>query len=369
MRPWRARLLLALFATLLTLVAGELGLRFLGIDAPSRQTGILPHPLWHHWHRANHEFNYHVVAEGVTQRVHFNEHGMRQTQPASLRKQDGVLRVAVLGDSFVEAMQADEKDGVCRCLEGLLCEYTPCEVLNFGCSGFSSSLEYVQLRDWVLRFEPDLVVCLHHFSDITEDWRFAAQAEWKGDELVRVRPSSSGWGRRWRGMLELSQTYRVAAAAFDRPRRHRPPSPAASLQDSFDAIVHEPYTQEDVAAWDYSLSHVARMARLLKGNGVPFLLVIIPIGPQVEPVDAVFAERIGYRYLADGQRLEHTGYQQRLTTFCHQQGIECLDLLDVFRAANPDGRPLLYLQHDQHWTAAGHEAAALAIADRVRRTR
>jgi hypothetical protein len=299
--------------------------------------------------------------------VRFNEHGMRDSRAISIKKPAGVQRIAVLGDSFVEALQVEEEEGVCRRLEAIVDASTPCEVLNFGCSGFSSSLEYLQLREWVMTFEPDVVICLHHFSDFTEDWRFRPLAQREGAELAAIPASSSGWSRSVRGVLEISQAYRLGASAVDQQRRHRAPEPNASLRESFDAIVNQPYLKADQDAWTYSLQHVARMAELVRAKGARFLIVVIPIGPQVEPVDAAFAERVGYRYLGGGQRLEHTGYQQIVTDACDAPGNPCLDLLDSFRHANPDGVPKFYLPHDQHWTPAGHELAARMIAGRLRK--
>jgi hypothetical protein len=172
--------------------------------------------------------------------------------------------------------------------------------------------------------------------------------------------------KRLRGVLELSQVYRLGSAALDRAARHRPPRSDASLKESFDAIVHQTYTDDDHEAWSYSLRHVAEMARLCEARSVPFLVAVIPIGAQVEPVEAAFAKQVGYRYLAEGKLLEHTGYQELVASTLERTGQPCLDLLEAFRQANPGGKQLLYLPRDQHWTATGHDVAARAIASRLR---
>jgi hypothetical protein len=327
---------------------------------PTGDTGIQPHPVWHHWHRTDHEFVYHVAAEGYQQRVRFNAHGQRDSRPLTPEKPPGVRRVAVLGDSFAEALQVEEEAGICRQLEVRLSQAAPTQVLNFGCSGFSSCLEYLLLREWALAWDPDLVICLHHFSDICEDWRFRQRAVFSGEELVAVPAAGEGWSRRIRRGLEWSYVWRLAARAW---QRHAARSSAgASLQDSYDAIVNDPYTAADRLALAYSLGYLERMDRLLRQRGIGFVVVLVPLGPQVEPVPAEFARQLGLRYLAGGQRLEHQGYQREVAAWCSERGIAWLDLLPGFREANPNGQPWLFLPRDQHWTAAGHALAARLVA-------
>jgi hypothetical protein len=369
-RPLVKRAGLLAVTLLVSLLLSEAAVRVVGLDAPPRETGIVPHPLWHHWHRPNYAFTYHVAAEGTSQLVHFNEHGMRESRAITVCKPQGVYRIAVLGDSFVEALQVPEEHGTCRRLEAYLGDQVrgTVEVLNFGCSGFSSSLELILLRRWVLNFEPDLVICVHHFSDMTEDWRLRSHGQWEAGELQAIPATSRGRGRQVRQVLELSQLFRLGVHTVDRCRRHRAPDLTASLQDSFDAIVHDPYTPADEEAWSYSLAAITQMHASLTRAGIPFLLVLVPIGPQVEPVPREFAEQVGFQYLGGGRRLEHRGYQRRMLEFCAAQEIDGLDLLEAFqRGPACDGSPL-YLPFDQHWTGAGHDLAARTIAARVTRS-
>jgi hypothetical protein len=368
-RAFCFRLIATSAALLLALGCGEVAVRILGIGHPKNDLGVQPHALWHHWHRPGYAFDYHVVAEGYTEPIHFNRFGMRDSREVRIKKKPGVFRVAVLGDSFVEALQVGEAEGICRQLEGQLHERLgrPVEVLNFGCSGFSSTLELVLLRESVLRFSPDLVVCLHHFSDITEDWRVSPRARVEDGQVMAVPMSLAPGTQLIRDIFGSSQLYRLTRGVLDGARRHRTASPDNSLQETFDAIVHEPYTAKDEAAWAYSLNAVKDMAELARGNDIPFLVAIVPIGTQVEPAEAGYAKELGFAYLAGGERLECLAYQNKVTGFCAENDIDCLDLLEAFRAANPEGTPRFYLPRDQHWTAAGHELAAQCVAEALAR--
>lgn len=359
------RLALVLAALTLSLAVAEASVRVFGVDAPRVELGIVPHALWHHWHRVNHTFEFRVAAEDYSVPVHFNAHGMRDSRAIMLDKPPGTLRVAVVGDSFVEAMQVAEDEGVTRRLEAHLSAQLgrPVEVLNFGCSGFSTTLEAVLVREFVRTFAPDVVVCLHHFSDISEDWSFSRRARVESGRVVAVPASMTEAELALTRVPEFSQLYRLARACKRRPT---PVDPAASYKQSFDAVIHDPYTADDEEAWSYSLAALADMAADLRQDGIPFLVALVPIGTQVEPVDPDYAKRLGFAYLAGGKRLERCGYQGKVTGFCAAHGIDCLDLLPTFRAANPDGVPRLFLRRDLHWTAAGHDLAAQKIARHLR---
>jgi hypothetical protein len=357
------RLALVVAAFTLSLAFAELSVRTFGLDAPRADLGVVPHPRWHHWHRANHTFEFRVAAEGYSVPVHFNAHGMRDSRSITQDRSPGTLRIAVVGDSFAEAMQVAEDEGITRRLESHLTAELgrPVEVLNFGCSGFSTTLEQILVREFVRTFAPDMIVCLHHFSDVSEDWSFSRNAKVQSGHVAAVPASVSnlGLGR----VLDSSQLYRLARSCKRRPTSI---DPSASYKQTFDAVVHDPYTADDEEAWSYSLAALGDMAIKLKHDAIPFLVVLIPIGTQVEPVDPDYARRLGFAYLAGGKRLERCGYQGKVTDFCAARGIDCLDLLPSFRAANPDGVSRLYLPRDLHWTAAGHDLAAQAVAQRLK---
>jgi hypothetical protein len=366
MRRATTRRLTLLITTLaLSLGLGEASVRVFGIDAPPTDLGVVPHARWHHWHRADHPFEFRVVAEGYSVPVRFNAHGMRDSRPIGRDKPPGTLRIAVIGDSFVEAMQVAEDEGITRRLEAHLRVELgrPVEVLNFGCSGFSTTLEAVLVREFVRTFAPDMVVCLHHFSDVSEDWSFARHAQVERGKVVRVEPSVTEFELVLARMSRSSQLYRLARSCKRGPA---PANPAASYKQTFDAVVHDPYTADDEEAWAYSLAALSDMAADLRREGIPLLTVLIPIGTQVEPVDPDYAAQLGFAYLNGGKRLERCGYQRKVSGFCAANSIDCLDLLPAFRAANPDGVPRLYLPRDLHWTAAGHDLAAIQIAERLR---
>jgi hypothetical protein len=80
------------------------------------------------------------------------------------RKPPNTLRIAVLGDSFIEAVHVPYEQSVCAVLQQELaqhCSVAPgqqVEVLNFGMTAYSTAQELLTLREEVWRYAPDVVV-------------------------------------------------------------------------------------------------------------------------------------------------------------------------------------------------------------------
>ena len=101
--------------------------------------------------------------------VRINRAGFRDDDHV-LEKGDGVYRVAVIGDSFIEAIQVEKEERATELLgEALaLCQdprFGRVEVLNFGISGYGTGQELLVWRDVASRYSPDLVLLYIQLSD------------------------------------------------------------------------------------------------------------------------------------------------------------------------------------------------------------
>lgn len=104
--------------------------------------------------------NYNVTwrREGHS-RLRLNQFGMQDDQ-RNLEQKENTRRVAVLGDSFVEAMQVQRPANFCSRIEKQLnSKHTnQFEILNFGVQGYSTGMSLLQFQNKVKHFHPDLVV-------------------------------------------------------------------------------------------------------------------------------------------------------------------------------------------------------------------
>src|SRR4029453_16755332 len=112
--------------------------------------------------------------DGTQTRVNINRQGWNSTKPAySEAKMPGVLRIAVVGDSYVHGSFVDVGQGFPEVIERQLnAAGVAAEVLRFGMDGAPLSQYLHMLRREVGAFKPDLVVVLLIQNDFGERYRF-----------------------------------------------------------------------------------------------------------------------------------------------------------------------------------------------------
>ena len=96
--------------------------------------------------------------------------GLRDS-PHAVAKEAGIYRIALLGDSAVESLQVDLNQTFGKVLESLLNKKTAkhYEVINFGCSSYSTGQELRQYEQEVDKYQPDAIVLLYNRGDSVEN--------------------------------------------------------------------------------------------------------------------------------------------------------------------------------------------------------
>jgi len=168
---WQKKVLYVLVGTILLLVLlfsfGEIGLRILGHFSPTfRNTafrqydpelGISLIPNTHAFHHLG----------CFSGEVKVNGWGMRDRERL-LQKRPGEFRIALIGDSLVEAPHVKPDEVMNIRMEKLLAEkgYKNIEVLNFSVEGIGTTQEYLIYKRQVRQFHPDLVILATVANDV-----------------------------------------------------------------------------------------------------------------------------------------------------------------------------------------------------------
>jgi len=111
--------------------------------------------------------------------------------------------------------------------------------------------------------------------------------------------------------------------------------------------------------WDALESALTRLQRSVESAHAKMLLVCIPAAVQVDST-YWWPAKLGVRL--DDRVLHDTVFQDRLAQFARKQQLPYIDLLPAMRKRTSSR---LYYRQDGHWTAAGHDVAARAIAERL----
>lgn len=120
----------------------------------------------------------HIPGKMVTWRLEgysrgkFSSAGLRDRE-RDIAKPAGVYRIAVMGDSAAEGLQVEQNETYAARLEERLNskqkQGEKFEVINFGCSSYSTGQEYLQYKRQVKAYKPDLILLMMCKGDTLEN--------------------------------------------------------------------------------------------------------------------------------------------------------------------------------------------------------
>jgi hypothetical protein len=312
-----------------------------------------------------------------------NLYGFRdETWP--LTKRAGSIRVAFVGDSFVEGFSAPPEDTIPRVFgERARAAGETVETLNLGVGGGSLPSYARLLRDALPLFRPDAVVLVLFANDVVEK-RLAD--DWLAGTLVPERT------RAW--MPRLVRVGRRLAAGERAPRRWTEP-PFAFLPAVPDP--RNPWSDgRRAGALAYVEPEIARAARNGRFNpmlpeAMPWFAKALPRPVDLAPWLRAFRDytqtqgaalgvvylpskmQVSNRYLPAIARYsppgsavsllgpEYQRHARELAETCAQLDLPFLDLTPALRER--DAEAASYWSYDDHMLPAGYREAAARIHD------
>jgi hypothetical protein len=391
------RLAVASLSLAATVVALELALRYMtfgSLGAP-RTTFHLqlfdPHPTRGWTLKPDREALLRTADFTVDYRT--NSRGFRDVEH-TLEKPEGVYRVVVLGDSFMEAGQVALEESFPRLLEQRLAGRRA-EVVNLGISGYGTLQELLMLQEEGLRYDPDLVVlALFPDNDLRNNHpelerrlgflpdrpfaRFGPTGELETFtrdskvEYMNLSVQQERFAKKQRAQTWWKRT--VLYDRWDKAKRAREDADSTVPKydpniwlgiyaGSFDPTLGPgDVTADELATyWRESFDLLgpllAEVRDAAEAGGARLLVFTVPARPQV---DTGWAELLDTRY--PSLALDPPAVNARIVGLAAEHGVELLDLLPAFRAAHAEGRALHNVIDDDHWNAEGHRLAAELVA-------
>ena len=323
-----------------------------------------------------------------TQYVTINRDGFYDIEWTS-NKPPGTIRIAVLGDSYMEAFNVPMKSGFTRVLQQELTVRMAfggrkIEVMNFGVSGYGTAQELLLLRNWVWDYSPDIVL-LAFFTG--NDVR---------NNSVLLEPSkASPFFTLQDGRLKLDTSYAEAGFRrqhltelfFDFPFRHLRTfqwiaerwfrlSLARQLKANTMDGRADPTRGEEVVlcnmyvdppdevlrqAWLVTEALLLNVQAETKAHGCRFVVMTLSNGIQIHPDPEV------RRKFMQDQRISDIFYpDHRVKEFGKAHAFEVLCLAPIMQIYAEQNRVYLHGSGDfigtRHWNEDGHRVAAQIAA-------
>jgi hypothetical protein len=384
-----ANILFSLGGIAFALVIAEIGLRIVGISYPSfyqvdeyRGHALIPN------------FSDWWISEGKGY-VSINSDGLRDKEH-STTKPENTYRIAVIGDSFSEAIQVNAEETFwsaiaqqlpsCPALQG-----KTVEVINFGVGDYGTAQELMTLKHHVWKYSPDLVLLeIFTGNDIVnnsqalspadrfspflkkENGQFKMDLSFKETETYRRRDS---FVRRFvfsvinhsRLLQVINEAKRVMNLKKEANRNlsSNPANDDIIPALDFDVNLYQESQNKDwQEAWEVTEELIKQIHTEVKSKNADFLAVTISNPPQVYP-DLKIRHRLSQLGASNlfypDERIQKLGQKNGFTVFNLAKPMqEYADKNQIFLHGFENTRMGV-----GHWNKQGHQLAGKLITEKL----
>lgn len=322
------------FSLLIAVVLAEVSLRVMNMGFGN--SPMEPDSVLHHVHPKSYSFiQQHPSGELGGFEIEYNDDGRVYRGRATARPEPATgCRVALMGDSFVEAGQVP----FAQSFSGLLEAAAPkCAVRDYGTRSYSPAIYLVQWTTVVAQWKPTHVFLLLFGGDLREDVDYLKSASLDAQGMpTAIHGPDDGW--------LFAQLRRSYVARFVRMVTQRM-SWAAEHHNEDQWTVGG--VVEEHPEWSGPTPGIVQeINRRIAANNGTLTLMVVPSR---------------YRLMGDGKIPITNDLHDTVQAWAREHNIDFLDLNRPFEEAAKAGKQLFFLQ-DIHFTAAGHQVVADAIA-------
>lgn len=313
--------------------------------------------------------------------VRVNSQGFRGPE-VEYRRAPNVYRVAVLGDSFVEAFQVSDHDSFTRVAEKKLASCPALlgrkvEILNFGVRGYGTAQE-VLLQERVLeRFHPEVLV-LGFFAgnDLYNNHPLLnpTNPELSPFYLPQSKSFTQPLKKPWTILLSLRNSsalvqlvWRSFSAFEESPARLRQAELQKQLGETYqDWLV---YRSESIPEMNESWSLTEELLRIFHRrsaeSSVESLLLYVPGAIELHPEKSI---QEGFQKAFSLSGLD--GPEQRVEQIAREEGLEFFSLAAALRPLVEEEKLYLYGFPNTklgigHWNENGHRAVGEVVGQKL----
>jgi hypothetical protein len=316
--------------------------------------------------------------------IRINSDGLRDREHP-IAKPANTFRIAILGDSYAEAIQLPMQLAFWSIMESRLQSCAAVanervEVINFGVSGYGTAQELLTLREKVWKYDPDVVLlAVTTGNDISDNSRALKRADdlpyfvLANEQLVlddsfrnsqALRWHRTRLGQAWESLINHSaalQTIREGILAMSDSYHKR-----TGAANPDEALFNEPYHAPRDAAWNdawrVTEALIVEINKEVRSKGRQFFLVTLSNPAQVNPDPKYRADFIQQNGISD---LFYP--DRRIQSLCEREGIASLILAPKLQEYAEHNHVFLHGFEARigkgHWNERGHALAGELIAD------
>ena len=309
----------------------------------------------------------------ITGRI--NSHGWRDKEWI-LEKPPNTYRIAVLGDSMVEAMQVELDRTFLSLAEHQLNEYHKInvELMNFGCSGYSQPQELIVLKHHVMRFLPDMVIVFfvpqNDIRDVSKEtapellrpfYTLSEKEELKVDTnfvTLREFKNKSGF-RKYSALISLIaeryNSYQQQLAIKKKSKTIGTSKVSKWEVNNYLSLCT--LNQDTTYLKNYQLNKVLikAMVENCKEKGIKFMLVTVDFDAYIPEIEE--------KYRAIDPTFNANYFEDDLRSYAASLNIEYMGLQRLFRKTFENTKtPLRW----GHWNYKGHQVVADELVGKLK---
>jgi hypothetical protein len=276
------------------------------------------------------------------------------------------VRIALLGDSFLEAIQVERESTFAALAERLLerARGAPVELMNFGLSGTTQSEQLLVLTRDALPLSPDMVVLFFYAgNDIADIDRATASHRQRpffvpsGDSLVLDTSFAASGEYAIRRLVDpLKRRSALVSLLAERlaARRQRGGAAPGAIEE-YALLCTAQATQRYRDNFALNLRLIVAMDTLLATRGIPFALVVLPL--------PWYRQETSRRISDAAPDFDPYCFERRLEALGVERGFSVLGLQHAFADADAAGSEPLLWRNVGHFTYAGHRLVAAKLAE------
>ncbi|GBF80855.1 SGNH/GDSL hydrolase family protein [Aphanothece sacrum] len=380
-------ILLGLGGVIFALAVGEITLRVMDISYPSfyqvdeyRGHALIPgiSGLW------THEGNGFVSV---------NQDGLRD-QEHTKEKPPNTFRIAILGDSFAEAIQVNAEQTFWSILKKELpnCQVIngrKVEVINFGVGDYGTAQELMTLRHKVKAYSPDLVILaiftgndiINNSKTLSPPDRFSPFLIKKDNKFVMDLSFKDTDTYKWRNslprkiifsivnnsrLLQVINEARIALKNNNITKQQN--SQAENIVNSLDftpELYKNPVDKNWAEAWETTEELVKMIGQETQQSGAIFLGFTLSNPAQVYP-----DKTIRDQYLTKAGIKDEFYPDKRLKQLGEKEELKIINLAPIIQGYADQNKSFLHgfdntVLGSGHWNELGHEVAGQIMSDQV----